>query len=820
MGSQIELGPLSPASRGRPPLSQLWQVPAFLAGLAAVAAIVATTPFRHGPRQGEMERDLAAIRRALDGPGAAVERVVALAERVLARTDHEPARAGEVHFLLGSIYQRLAEMAPTGRAGALRDRALAHLVQAEQRGVPTTDRARLAYRLGKAWFLTGRAWQRAIRYLEPSVAEAADDPADGYRMLSQAYLHLPKPDLKGAYSASLKLLALPTDDEEVLGPARLTCGDIFLEQKKPAEALKMLETITSRAPAAVLARARYLQGLCCKELGAWDRAIPYWQEVLRDQRQAAARRSRVLYYLGQCYQHLDQADEAAKAWKQAMERRDENAQAAALCLAELYLAISPAGNLSNPTAALECYRRALARVTSPETYQNSFIDLNRARQRIGWACDMFRQYRDFESALELASLYRAIALPGAAEELQGRAAQDWARVLEVEPRPTRNPDATAWDEKIRSLYEKAGAAFEAAGGGLPAADQPRVLWASAGCFLRGHRYERAATVLEQYVRRPGVPESRCGEGWVTLAETQLLLGRKDRALEAYHKAIEYRGPCAFRARYQLALAEAEFKSPDAEEVKRHLRQAEALLKQNLDAVAGFESSRDVREQSQFLLGKLLFQQRAYFKAKLALETAVDQYPNNPEIFLARERLADCFRRMADESIERINNPEIKGEAQIYHRQQKNQNLEQAAGQYLKLADDLDRRRTANGLTLGDQALLRRVVFAAADCRFDQDNMTNEAYQLFKALAEKRYAGRVESLAAYQNMWRCACRMDQPETARAAARDAWLALEKLPDTELGLLTENVFRGSPGPLSRADWKKWLTWMGDQLPRPAGK
>src|SRR6266849_4076854 len=132
---------------GRPSLGQLWQVPVFFAGLVAVVAILAAIPLRHGAGPREMNRDIAAIRRALEQPGGAVERVVALAEKVLARADHEPARAGEAHFLLGSVYQRVADWGPSDRAPGLRDKALTHLRLAEKHGVPETDRPRLAYRL-------------------------------------------------------------------------------------------------------------------------------------------------------------------------------------------------------------------------------------------------------------------------------------------------------------------------------------------------------------------------------------------------------------------------------------------------------------------------------------------------------------------------------------------------------------------------------------------------------------------------------------------------------------------------------------------------
>jgi tetratricopeptide (TPR) repeat protein len=822
MATEKALAHSTPDAPGsaRPPLRHLWQVPAFLAGLLLVAGVVAAIPLRHGPRPADMDRDVAAIRRALAEPGSAVEEVLTLAEKVLARTDHEPARAGEAHFLLGSVYQRLADQGPAARVALLRQKAVSHLEQAEKLGVPPKDQAKLPYRLGKAWLLAEHNGPKATDYLARSVETAADDPAEGYRLLAQAYMRLPTPDLNAAYRADLKLLALPTDDEDVLGPARLLAGEILLRQQRPAEALKMLETITSRAPRPVVARARYLQGRSCQDLNLWERAVPYWQEVLRDPREVPGGKGEVFYRLGQCYHSQEQADDtaAARAWEQALELGGESGQAAALCLAELHLAPTDTGTLSHPAAALDTYRRALAPVKKPGEYHNAFIDLDRARDRIAWGCHVFRQYHDFESALKLARLYRRVALPGTAAELEGKAAEAWADLLLAQPRPAPKPDADAWDDQIRGLYEKAGAAFQAAAETRPAAEQPRMLWRSASCYLHGRQYARAVAVLDRYVHQPQVPADGCGEGWFTLAETYVVTGRKDLALTAYHNAIACRGPYAFRARYQLALAELAVRPANPAEANEHLDQAQALLTQILDPVAGAEAPPDVRERSLFLQADLFFQRGRFEEARLKLTLAVDQHPDYPHILEAREELAECFRRLADQEIELIGT--LQTALQIKHRQKKNDLLEQAAQHYQKLADELDRRRAAGTLTAPEEAILRRTVFAVAACRFDQDNMVAEALRLYKVLAEERYPNRVEGLTASMFVARCAFRLGQPEVARTALRKAWDLVtprDKLPDEALKL-PENAFRGCPGPLTREQWQDWIRQMAKYLERPA--
>ena len=58
--------------------------------------------------------------------------------------------------------------------------------QAEKLGVPESDRPKLTYRLGKTGFWLGANPAQAASNLAQSV-KSADDPAEGYGLLAQAY---------------------------------------------------------------------------------------------------------------------------------------------------------------------------------------------------------------------------------------------------------------------------------------------------------------------------------------------------------------------------------------------------------------------------------------------------------------------------------------------------------------------------------------------------------------------------------------------------------------------------------------------------------
>ncbi len=799
MATETSLGP-----EGRPMLGQLWQVPAFLVGLLAVVAVGATGPLWSARTDPTLDRDVAAIRRALDQPRGPVAGIQTLAVQVLARTRDQHARAGEAHFLLGSVYQRLADQTGPEQAGPLRQQALDHLDQAARLGVPPGDRPRLLCRLGKAVYQAGTDLPRAIDLLSRATAQA-DDPAEAYHMLAQAHLGLKEPNLEAAYQANLKLMALPIDDEKVLGPARLMCGDILSRQQKPGEALKMLETIGPAAPPEVLSRARYLQARCCQDLHMWEKAVPLWEQVLRDSTPVPGGRGPVYYYLGLCYHNQEHPDdrEAAREWERALAEGLQTGQAAAFRLAELRLGTTAAGELIDPAGALEAYRHALEGVSGPQDYHNTLIDLDKARDLIASGCQVYRTARDYQRALDLVELYRKVALPGAAEDLEGQTAEAWARDLLTRAAPPA--------KQIEDLLVRAAAAYEAEARTLSGKDAARLLWHSANCYLQGRHHDRGVAILEQFVRQP-VAEDWLGEAWLTLAEAREVLGRKDAARQAYVEATNHPGPFAFRARYQLALAEIQAAAQDPRNEAAHLNQAEDLLKNNQegnDRNAALAPA-DVKQKTYFQLASLRMRRGKYDDARFTLVEAMANFADNPALlFQAHELLAECCRRLADQEIEYCQKIDPHSpEAQSHNQQTITQYLEQAIANYQAMREDLEARQTVGGLSEDEEALLRKVRFWIMNCRFTQGGeYYPEALRLARELAD-RYAQEPEGLLACQLMWSCAGILGRPNDYQEALARARKILDGLPD--------GAFQ-RPGMVPRNQFKDWIESAAAHAPKP---
>jgi tetratricopeptide (TPR) repeat protein len=771
----------TPAPPGSVPLP-LWQVPTFFAGLIVFLAVAASIALRPAHAAREFERDLASVRAVLARPGESVQNSVTLAESLVVRVDAEPEKSGEAHFLLGSIYLRLAVQPAAGEA--FRSKALKELEQAEALGVSAGDLPRLQYQIGTLLCQGGGDLRRAIEYLNRSIAQGADDPVAGYGLLATTLLRLQPPDYDAALRANQKQLEATVNDEATAA-VRFRRAEILIDHGMRAEAIRVLERIGPTAPPAVRLAARSLQARCCMDEELWNMAVPLWKEVLTSRQETPARRARVLYWLGVCERKLDPPDDAgaAAAWEEAMQAGGEEGQAAALSLAELRLG-GP-----DPGTAVACFARALEKTKSAADYHNAFIDLEHARQLSEQGCRGLCDSRDYEHALEIAACFQKLAQPGQSRLCCGEISEAWARDLD-EQALAADAGKKVLQEQARVRFRQAGAWYEQAARERPAPEQPDLLWRSATCYTKAGAAEPAQAVLEAFLKLP-VPAPRQAEGWFALAEARKALGKGQEARQAFYKSIEVpTSPVAARARLQLAAAEIE---------QNNFDQAEAILQQNLRS-ADTTPDREAHENSLYLLGNLLYRRSDYLKASVTLMEAVRQYPANPDGLMARARLADCYLKLAQETNQKLKGTESYADVHAHLVRARQDWLEKALEVYQKLADWIDRMVKTPGPA--EAALRKEAAFAVAQCRYDLGEFV-EAQHLYKQLFQ-RYARQVESLNACAKWYECYRGISAQEKAvalpdlRAAVQSALDALPAMPGHD--------FVG-PHAISREDWGHWL-------------
>lgn len=772
---------------------RLWPVPVFLLGLAVLAGVWIYHPFDR-PRDGDylLEEDLAAIRKALDPPHLDTGRALALGEELYERINQYPDHAGEIHFLLGSAYIRRASEASREQAPFAWTKAREHLEQAAALGVPESDRPRMLYRLARAWYHTGVAAQRVLDGLAQTSETAADDLSDHFAMLTQLYLHLPQPNVQAALDANGRQLALPTDNDDLLAPARLLRGQLLLQLNRADEARTVLARIRRTSPSDIYAQARLLRARSLTKDRLWKEAAPLWEEITRDGPPAAPETGQALFFLGKCDLHLDKPREAAQVWERALQADAEVSQAAALGLAKLRL------QGPDPTA-VDAFERAFRGVADPSGYHNELVELDKARKLLERGCQAFRQAGDFLHTQQLARILTRIA-PEQGRPLLVEVAQAWADDCRRRAAAAGPQAAALRDEAVAHCRDAADAAEALAETQANPAEQARWLRVSANAYLQGQLPSRVVIVLQRFLALEKSPE-RLGEGWFNLAEVYRGLHNESAARAAYHKCLEYPGPWAYRARYYLA--QAEIDAARLHHDPARLDDAEAALVQNLELMRS-DLDPEAHEKTLLALAGLLMRRGNYRMAAFRLQDVLDHYPAHPGNLETRQRLADCYRRLAAQEDQNLRaGLYLTQEAQLHYREQRRLYLQKALAHYQKLADDLGAEAAGRRLSSAEEEILRQAGFTVAECYFEQ-GLYPEAIRHYERLAN-RYYQQGESLKALQQVARCYWVMRDLDKARATVARIRKALRELP--------EKAFTGQADMPSRPEWEKWLEWAEKQ-------
>ncbi len=782
-------------------LGQLWQVPIFVVGLIAAAVTAASTPFQQDRATYGFERDLEALRKGIaDQPD---DSLLALANKVIEQSTEHPDYAGESQFLVGALYQRLAEKTDNReKAGELFEQAGKYLSHASKLSVREEDRGDLHFELGKNAFRTGNLHQ-AIDYLKHAVEEM-HEPVVGYEVLVAAYLKLPTPNLDAALAANQKqfdLFAVNAEDD-VLARSRLTRGEILFRKGMYTEALKTLGRIGRRASVELRVRSQYLQTQCCEKAGLWLRAVNLWEKILPHADKVPGGSRRVYYSLGLAHRKLEPPDDdaAAKAWYAALRLGGDEAQASALKLGHLYLARDP----NNAKKSLSLWSTALEFVADSSRYKNGLVTLDETRSILRQGFQLLSTRGQFVEAGRLAELYKRVAAKGQADILLAQAAEAQAKdlVAAAEANPL---EAKTKTEQANKLFLKAGHAFKRASVTDP--EDPSLLWRSSKNFIAAKDYGNIIDVLRKFVTI-STDEMQLAEAYLSLATTYRTLDKMAEAREAFYTCIEFPTSFAYRARLQLA------EDAVAEENFEH---AINILTDNLrhrqESSTPFD--RKTHEKSLYMLANLLFDQDKYAKASIRLKEAARQYSDNPGAIQARERLGTCYRRLAKVEGDKIKadlkrNRLSKENEAIWERQRRGY-LNDALDTYQSLSDDLTAksRRSAT-----ETDALRRALFFTADIYFDLGNFA-EALRRYQELQD-RYRGRLGSLVACYRIYRCLSVMVSTEKQRRVAREAMRKSFELASADLKTMpaSDEAFRDKPGRWSKQRWESWMKSLEQQI------
>jgi tetratricopeptide (TPR) repeat protein len=721
-------GPPPPPS---PSLRELWQVPIFVLGTLALLIAWFARPLVPENPQHRLTRDLETARQLLARKDGETQTAIALAERALADARQFPERTGEALFVLGSAHLHQAEQLNPALAGADFKKARQYLKEAESQGVPEELKGQLLYRLAKVDFYTGSDLDKVIAQLEES-ADQAEDQAESYGLLTQAYLRKQPPELEKALEANRKQRQAPLAQEEVLAPARLLGGELLLRLGRPAEARKTLELVGEHAPAAVLAQARMLRARSYQEESMWSEAAKLYEVALADNnRVPLPHPARAYYSLGLCYRQLDQPDAARAKWEECLRitRGGVEVQPAAL-----ELALLDSQGL-HPEKALEALQTAVGEIQEPEQWTNPVVDLTRARQVFEQVARNLIDSQRHDLVIPLTHLYVRIAPPGRAQTLRGEVSAAWARVLKEQARnASSNEDQQKAEIRARALFAQAGQAYALAAKALTETAQLDALWLAARYFHQCQSHDETIAILERFLRLSHDPEKK-GKGYFLLAEAYRQAQRPDEAEAAYRECVKFPTVYQYRARFQLAMNAL---------ARGALDDAEADLELNLKLLR-FDPDPEAQEKSLFALGDLFYQRGNFRMVVRRLGEALDRYPDNPDALRAQYQLADSYRRLASQ----YNQAYLIGENMSTQTQQHFQRehlrwLRKAAEEFTRLDEKLRKNPELQGLVGANEQL--EVPFSAARCLFHIGEY-EKALQIYERLSEDQTQPlrKVESL---------------------------------------------------------------------------
>jgi tetratricopeptide (TPR) repeat protein len=730
----------SRVGRSRWTPGQLWQVPTFIVGLVAFLAVAASAPIRHPSEYRQFDSILYDLRQGLLKHQEPTS-LLPLVDTVLGQVYDFADRAGEVDFLAGSVYYRLALARGPERAREDYTRAVEYFELALQHGVDDTDVPTLEYRLGWSLHAQDRDTARALELIARSIDRGADEPLAGYQLLLRAYLKMPSPDLDLAIGASRKVIEL-TDDRnvEALAQARIAHAELLLRKDQRGDAIKELDRVSAKASRELKLRARLLQVDACEHEGLWAKAQAVWQELLPDADKVQGGKARVLYAIGLCSELRELPDlaRAAKTWQEALTLGGPEGQAAGLRLGRIRLL-----GQTLDAQGLEDWRQALAALKGPADYRNPYLELTDVRAMFEQALTLFQDMQDYDKMRVVAELYTKVAPAGQAHEKLAHAAEAQAIKLQKET------EAPA--EEVRQSFFRAAEAYESAAQSRSKDQAFDALWHSASCFLLARNAGRAAEVLTQ-LEKLDQQDIRLAEGWYLLGELQREGKGRESALTAYYRSMQYAAtPYAARSRYQVALAAADKKEWD---------KAENTLKPNLQAAV----DREAHENSLYEMASVQMNKANYDRASYFLNMATGLYPNNPQALLLRGDLAQCYRRFADvfnqrvgEQRQLLRSPGLSDEQKfeleehVRHFQQlQRQNLQEAMNVYQGIVDEVRNRESRQKkLSALDATLGLRAVLSLAECHQDRGEYL-QSLRLYKALLERNRA-RVESLIAYKRI---------------------------------------------------------------------
>ena len=758
-----------------PTLRRLWQMPTFLLGVAAFAAVwQGWVPVARPDATAGFRRDLASLKAASEKLTPDAGELEELLKKVAVASAAYPELAPQSHLALGSGYTRLAEITPgsePARGHWLLARQHFDQIRPEQLTDPA-DPQRLAYRAAKARAATlpanapGNELTALVHLL--NAAPIGEDLGDARRLSAEVLLRIDPPALKPArdqLAAYVAEAGLSTPPQSV-ARAKLRLSEIHLKLNEPEAARKWLDQIGPDAPPDVLAPGKAQRAKILMTEGKWPEAAKDWDQVRAINPLPPGLKPSSAYYLGVCKLALRDTPAAAKLFEESAKAEGPEAVASSIRLAEIGLQDTDA---AKHTAAGKRLAAVVAKAKGGP-FTNPLIQPNETQAVFETAVRVLTADAAFEDAEKVAVAYKAVATPGRDREKRAEVLAAWGTAL-----------AKAGGQ-AKPKFAAAAAEYAELADAQPAATaKADFLRRAASLHRQAGGAPAAVDALDRVVKLPGLPDEAAGPAWVEYAEALLAAGRPDDVTKALNQAMATASSVSASTRYRLARACIDSRNDGL------VKLGTSLLDQVANASTVGAADQTAHERALVERAHDFIQAKNYPEAAWRLRKQLNIYPTGPESGLARLLLGVALLgQSAATTPEPADAPKLREEA-----------LELFKG--VSAAIDIKPTPTDREKWLRLQASIRVLE------TYDKMSKPYDLMIAASALREK-VSGTVEELIVLSLLYRAHKQMNKDELAlrvRDQMRDVFAALPA-----------SAFTAASGDYSRAFWEK--NWFGPGAPK----
>lgn len=717
--------------------------------------------------------------------------------RQMQRQTQNPDDFGGALFVLGAIKVNQAESEwSAARQRAVYLVAARYLQKAEMLGVSKEIEPQLLFLLGQS-LIRGNQPREGIEPLKRALSLQDAPEKEIHRLLTEANLELPNPDLDAVLFHSEQFLSLEGITEEERTRALVLRAETLGNLGRASEASQMVQQLRqhssndgqlrSLSGRLLLAEAMHLGADNPRRQALIEQAKVDLHEAQRLDTFNGETTRQAKYWIGKSYEVEGDHTSAIEVFDEIGKLYGDTPESLAAMLAEADL-LRYAGEKNK---ALAGYRHVLEAVGNPTTYSNKLMSLQQLKKHLSSAHASFVASKDFEAAMTLLEQFPPLFDQEEVIALRANTHERWGNDLLREAREATPLTAARISKEGRYHLRAAGRAYETlAKVRFATREYSDDLWLAAESYYLGQSYTHAARLLEDYLKYE--PERRNASVLLRLGQSFLTTGRVNDAVRALEDCITLhpRDLAVYQARLECVRAYRQLNRSE---------EAEKLLLENINGEELTPESPEWRN-SLFELGEIYHEAGRYEEAVEALKEAVQRDEDAPQALMARYTIARSYHTAAKKPAENVLSSKTENERQK-NRKLRDEYLEGALENYKQVQRMLTLESHGEGDALR-RSLLRNCYMMQGSVLFQlrRYEEASQAYANVSTLFQDE-PFVLESFVHIANCWR---RLDQPIKARGTIEQAKLVLQRLPrDVDFKVATN---------FNRQQWELFLDEMSE--------